>query len=76
MIKLTIFDTETIVQVGMPIKIQNIRTERMITAYVGLIRGSNIAVFDDDAIYVFSTYNLTDDTELYQLAHNAKLSHH
>ena len=76
MIKLTIFDTEAIVQVGMPIKIQNIRTEQVFTAYVGLIRGANIAVFDDDAIYVFSSDNRTDDTELYQLAHNAKLSHH
>ncbi|AAQ64292.1 hypothetical protein KVP40.0223 [Vibrio phage KVP40] len=76
MLKLTVFDVEQVVQVGMPIRVQNIRTERVFTTHVGLIRGTCVAVFEDDAIYVFSSDSRKDDTEMYQLADNATLTFH
>ncbi|CAL9984324.1 hypothetical protein VPHD484_0274 [Vibrio phage D484] len=76
MLKLTTFNTEFVVQVGMAIRIQNVRTEQVFTAHVGLIRGANVAVFEEDAIYVFSADSRLDDTEMFQLADKATLSHH
>ncbi|CAL9985846.1 hypothetical protein VPHD480_0277 [Vibrio phage D480] len=76
MLKLTTFNQEFVVQVGMAIRIQNVRTEQVFTAHVGLIRGTNVAVFEEDAIYVFSADSRLDDTEMFQLADKATLSHH
>lgn len=74
MVKITAFSIETIVTVGMKVRVQNIRTENVFTTHVGLIHGENIAVFDDDAIYVFGSHSRKDDTELFQLADRAVLS--
>ncbi len=74
MVKITAFNIETIVTVGMKVRVQNIRTEEVFTTHVGLIRPANIAVFDDEAIYVFGADTRKDDTELFQLADRAVLS--
>ncbi|AGN30284.1 hypothetical protein VPFG_00285 [Vibrio phage nt-1] len=76
MLKLTIFDEEKIVQVGQAVRIEHVRTKAVETAYVGLIRGAFVALFSDDAIYVFHDGSFRDTTGTYRLAHNAKLTHH
>ncbi|ALP47662.1 hypothetical protein phiST2_0101 [Vibrio phage phi-ST2] len=75
MLKLTVFDIEQVVQVGMPIRVQNIRTEEVFTTHVGLIRGHYVAVYDDDSIYTFTDGTRLDDSELFRLADNATLTH-
>lgn len=75
MLKLTVFDVEQVVQVGMPIRVQNIRTEEVFTTHVGLIRGHFVAVYDDDSIYIFTDGTRLDESELFRLADNATLTH-
>ncbi len=76
MLKLTAFDIEQIVQVGMPIRVQNIRTEEVFTTHVGLIRGAYVAVFDEDSIYTFVGDSRLDESNLFRLADNATLTFH
>jgi len=73
MLKLTIFGIEHIVTVGMPVRIQNILTEEIFTAHVGLIRGEFVALFDDVSIILFTASSNTDESELFRLANGAKL---
>lgn len=75
MLKLKSMGEESIVTVGMAIRIQNIRTEKVFKVHVGLIRGTEMAVFEDDAIYVFNTQNRIDDSGLFQLADKATLTY-